>query len=860
MEQLPIQTILPQLKETFGASSNVVLVAPPGAGKSTQVPLALLDEQWLGGSRILMLEPRRLAARSVARYMAASLGEQVGETVGYRVKLDTKVGPRTRIEVITEGVLTRMIQSDPALEGVGVVIFDEFHERNLHADLGLALCLQAQAVLRDDLRILVMSATIEAEPVADLMGGAPIVMSSGRSYPVETRYLGSVTNGVRASGVLGVSRTQEMEALVTRAVQSIQTALRDEEGDILVFLPGAGEIRRVEQRLRTCSLDTNIRIAPLYGNLPQEAQDLAIMPCRKGERKIVLATSIAETSLTVDGVRIVIDCGLMRVPRFCVRTGMMRLETVQVSRASADQRQGRAGRQQAGVCYRLWTEQEDQHLAPRRTPEILEADLASVSLELALWGVTNPTELQWLDPLPEAAFRKAQALLWELGALDEQGLITEHGKQMAGLGAHPRLAHMMLRAMPLQLGELACELAALLGERDIIRGQGSFANSDLRIRLEILRRWRAMERTELSDSYSIQGYEVDLAACRRVAIESDNWKRMLQVLKLGEADGFSADACGLLVAFAYPDRIAQRRMNGNGFLLRNGRGAVLTQLQPLSNEAYLAAAQVENLDTQSRIHLAAPVELRTLEKHFGDQIEQKIEVAWNREVQAVRARKQTRLGAFNLQDVQLSAPDPEAILSALLQGVIEEGIEILPWNRSSRQYLDRLRFMHMHDKEWPGVSDEALLAELEDWLAPHIFGMKSRSDLQRLNMNHVLESMLTWEHQRTLEKQAPTHYTVPSGSRIPIDYSDLRAPVLAVRLQEMFGLTDTPRIARGRVALTLHLLSPAQRPVQVTQDLASFWRGTYFEVRKDLKGRYPKHYWPDDPLVAMPTNRVRPRN
>ncbi|MCR8642711.1 ATP-dependent helicase HrpB [Paenibacillus sp. N1-5-1-14] len=883
VEQLPIQAVMPQLQDALRTNNHAVLVAPPGAGKSTQVPIALLGEPWLDNKRIIMLEPRRLAARSVAKFMATSLGEQVGETIGYRVKQDTRVGARTRIEVITEGVLTRMIQDDPALEDVGIVIFDEYHERNLHADLGLALCLQSQAVLRDDLRLLVMSATIEAEPVAALMGGSPIITSEGRAYPVETKYLeqlpgsvgssvsvgsySSATSLLRAEFAQGGTRRDAMESFVSLVARTVQSALRENEGDVLVFLPGAGEIRRVEQSLHKLGLDSGIRVAPLYGNMTQEAQDQAIARCPAGERKVVLATSIAETSLTVDGVRVVIDSGLMRVPRFSVRTGMMRLETVQVARASADQRQGRAGRRASGVCYRLWTEQEDRHLASRRTPEILEADLAPIALELALWGVSNPSELQWLDPIPEAAYVQAQELLQELGALDEQGSVTAHGRQMASLGTHPRLAHMMLRAIPLNLGEIACELAALLGERDIVRGRshgghGHTDSCDLRVRLDILRDRQALDRAERGDL--VHGYEVDAATCKRIRTEADHWKRMLPALQSSVTDNTStpviSDPCGLLVAFAYPDRIAQRRVSGGGYLLRNGRGAVLTQVQTISNEPYLAVAQIEDQQgAQSRIHLAAPIDQQLFEEHFADQIKHENLVLWDREVQAVRARKRVRLGAIIFQEGQLQNPDADEILQALLQGVAEEGLGILPWNRTSRQYLDRLRFMQLHDSSWQDVSEEALLASLDEWLAPHLFGMKSRSDLQRLNMMDVLQTLIPWDQQRLLDQEVPTHYTVPSGSRIPIDYTDMQVPVLAVRLQEMFGLTDTPRIANGSVPLTLHLLSPAQRPVQVTQDLASFWRGTYFEVRKDLKGRYPKHYWPDDPLVAMPTNRVRPK-
>ncbi len=802
---LPIEGVLPELSRALGSRTEAVLVAPPGAGKTTRVPLALLDEDWLGGRKILMLEPRRLAARAAARFMASTLGEQVGETVGYRVRLDTRVGPRTRVEVITEGVLTRMLQEDPALEGVGLVIFDEFHERSLHADLGLALCLQSQSLLREDLRLLVMSATLDAEPVAALLRGAPVVVSSGRSYPVETRHF---------------PREGRIEAAVASAVRE---AFRREEGDMLVFLPGAGEIRRVQALLEGLP----VRVAPLHGTLSQEEQDQAIAPSRPGERKVVLATSIAETSLTVEGVRVVVDCGLSRVPRFSPRTGMTRLETVPVSRASADQRRGRAGRLGPGVCYRLWSEQEDRALVARSTPEILEADLAPLALELAAWGIADASELAWLDPPPAAALAQARELLQQLGALDDE-TITPHGKRMAGLGLHPRLAHMALRAADLGLGGLACELGALLSDRDILRG-----DADLRLRVEALR----------------------AGASRRASVEAEHWRRTL-----GVAPGGDVDATGLLLAFAYPDRIAQRRGAGR-FLLRNGRGAALAAGDSLYDESYLVAAELDDQGADSRIFLAAPVELADLERYFEGQVETVEVTAWDRSVQAVRARRLTRLGALVLRDVLLPNPSPEAAAAGLLQGVAEEGLGILPWTKGARQLQERMLFMHHADPgTWPDVSDAGLMSTLADWLGPHLYGLRTRDDLQRLGLAGTLEEMLTWDQRRELDEQAPTHITVPSGSRIPVDYSEPGAPVLAVRLQEVFGLLETPRIGRGRVPLTMHLLSPAHRPVQVTRDLASFWRTAYFEVRKDLRGRYPKHYWPEDPLSATPTNRAKPRS
>lgn len=827
---LPIEPVLPALREGLRSTGAAVLVAPPGAGKTTRVPLALLDEPWLAGGRILMLEPRRLAARAASRYMAGSLGEPVGGTVGYRVRMDTRVGPRTRVEVITEGVLTRLLQADPSLAGAGLVIFDEFHARSLHADLGLALCLQSRAILREDLRLLVMSATLDAAPVAALLGEAPVVVSAGRSYPVETRWLDRRPDG-------------RLEHLVAR---SVHRALAGSPGDLLVFLPGAGEIRRVAAELAAPDLGPGVQVAPLYGNLPQEDQDRAIAPSPPGRRKVVLATSIAETSLTVAGVQVVIDSGLMRVPRFSPRTGMTRLETVTVSRASADQRCGRAGRLGPGICHRLWTAADDRHLPPRSTPEILEADLAPLALELAAWGVADPADLNWLDPPPAAALAQARALLAQLGALDPGGRITPHGRRMAELGLHPRLAHMALAAVPLGHGGLACDLAVLLGERDIFRRDGGLApEADLRLRAEVLR----------GAGDGAPGHAVDPAAVRRLRAEANQLRRELG---LGPDRAGDLDACGLLLAFAYPDRIAQRRPGGR-FLLRSGRGAAFGAPQHLAEAPYLVAADLDDQGAESRIYLAAPVDPGDLEQHLGGQITDEAMIAWDGAAGAVRARRRRRLGALVLREAPLPDPDPARMAGALVQGVISEGLDILPWTRAARQLQQRLLFLHRRGPGWPDVTDAALLAGLDGWLAPHLYGLKRREDLQRLDLAGILAGMLSREQRRELETLAPTHMAVPSGSRIPIDYSDPAAPALAVRLQELFGLAETPRIARGQVPLTLHLLSPAHRPVQVTQDLASFWRSAYFEVRKDLRGRYPKHPWPDDPLTAAPAKRARPR-
>lgn len=832
MSALPIEALLPAIKKLLNSRPNGILVADPGAGKTTRVPLALLAEPWLAGRKIVMLEPRRLAARSAARYMATLLGEQVGETVGYRVKQDTRVGAHTRIEVITEGVLTRMLQADPALEDVGLVIFDEFHERSLHADLGLALTLQSQSLLRDDLRILIMSATLDAPSLSRLLGDAPVMMSEGRSFPVETVYL---------------DRQTVMEkTLEQKVAKTVIHAVREHEGDLLVFLPGVAEIRKVEELLQAHDLGPQIRIAPLYGNLPQEQQDQAIAPCPPGVRKIVLATSIAESSLTVAGIQVVIDCGLMRVPRYSPRTGMTRLETIRVSRASADQRRGRAGRLGPGVCYRLWTKQEDRQLAAHNQPEIMDADLAPLALELAVWGVRNPGELLWLEEPPQAALTQAKALLQQLGALDRTGAVTPHGREMAALGIHPRLAHMVLRAKAHQLGALACDLAALLGERDIVYGGNRVVDVDIQLRVEALRG------KGLTDS----GLRIDQAAVRRIRQESDQLKAQLGICEKGKEE---LSQCGFLLAYAFPDRIAQGRGNGR-YLLSNGRGAVMPQGQPLAQKPYLVAVELDDQGADSRIFLAASFDLKAWLAVERDQVESEEHISWDEEKEAVRARRRERLGALVLSETNIEEPDREQVLAALLQAIAKHGLEMLPWDKKSRQLQQRLVFLHRLDPRWPDASDEHLLHTLAEWLAPHLSGMKSRADLQRLHMSGILEAMLSWTERQELDVLAPPHITVPSGSRIPVDYRDPAAPVLAVRLQEMFGLADTPRIGGGKIPLLLHLLSPAQRPVQVTRDLASFWANAYFEVKKDLKGRYPKHVWPDNPLEAMPTNRTRPRN
>ena len=834
---LPVDSILPQLRDVLVGRSVAVLQAPPGAGKTTRVPLALLGERWLGGRRILMLEPRRLAARAAATFMARQLGEEVGGTVGYRVRRDTRVGPRTRIEVVTEGVLTRMLQHDAALEDVGLVIFDEFHERSLHADLGLALTMQTRELLRDDLRVLVMSATLDGAAVAALIGDpepAPVLTSTGRAFAVETRHSPRPPN----------------RALETHAAAVVRRALADHHGDVLVFLPGAREIRRVARELAQAPLPDGTDVVPLHGTLDQAAQDRAVAASRDGTRKVVLATTIAQTSITIEGVQVVVDSGFQRVPRFSPRSGMTRLETVRVSRASADQRRGRAGRVAEGTCYRLWDVHEEIGFVPFDRPEILEADLAPLALELAVAGVHDPGALRWLDAPPASGLAQARELLGRLGALDADGRCTDHGRAMAGLGAHPRIAHMLLRAVAMDTATaaVACDVAALLGQRDILRfpADGGFApDVDLRLRLEVLhaldgRRERA----------SVRGADVDQHTARQAMVEAREWRRTLGVTR---PDRYEGDVAGLLVAYAYPERIAQRRSgtaSATRYLLRNGSGAVTTGAQSLADAAYLAVADIGGTGADARIHLAAPLAAADLEKEFATEIVTDQDVVWDPATRSVRVLERTRLGALVLREGAVRDPEPALVSAGMLAAVREQGLGLLPWSAGAFALRQRMAFLHAQDPKWPDVGDDALLASLEDWLGPHMHGLSGRGAIDRVDVVAALGTMLGWERRQQLDRLAPTHLAVPSGSHIRIDYSSPRAPVLAVRLQEVFGLHETPRIAEGRVPLTLHLLSPAHRPVQVTQDLAGFWRGSYHDVRREMKGRYPKHAWPDDPLVA----------
>jgi ATP-dependent helicase HrpB len=835
LPDLPINEALPALREALIGRRSVLLEAPPGAGKSTIVPIALLQNPWLKGQKILMLEPRRIAARAVANRMSALLGEPVGRSVGFRTRLETRVSRETRIEVVTEGILTRMLQEDSALTGIGCVIFDEFHERSLNADLGLALCIESQQNLREDLRLLVMSATLELKPLVRLLGDAPVVSAKGRSFEVHTHY---------------VPRRNEIH-LELQVAQLVRSALRDHEGDILCFLPGAAEIRRVQRNLEETDLPRGIRVMPLYGELEGAEQDAALAPSAPGQRKVVLATSIAETSLTIEGIRVVVDSGMRRYAEFDPATGMSRLVTGRVSQAAADQRRGRAGRLSEGDCYRLWSEGTHASLSPQTPPEILHADLAPLALELACWGAADATSMAWLDPPPAAPLAQARDLLLKLEAINSGARVTPHGRVLEKLGMHPRLAHMLVKAQQLGAARLACDLAAILSERDILRAGVGARDADLRLRVAVLR----------GDSREVPaGITVDARAKAQAQRTSGQWQRDLRNAR-DTADPHQA--AGILLAWAYPDRIARTRSDGARYVLANGRGARFGEPQALAKSEFIVAAELDGADREARIFLAAPIGLQDLEKHFAALITETAEIHWDERAGAVSAKRERRLGALLLESSEMRDPDPEAVQAALLTGLRQTGIAALPWTKELRQWRARVMLMRQYAvanaPPWPDLSDEALERTLDQWAPPWIMGFTRREHFSRLDLSNVLHAFITRAQDAILGRGAPTHFTVPSGSHIPIDYLDGEDPTLSVRLQELFGLSETPTVAGGKLPLLLKLLSPAGRPVQITKDLVSFWNRGYHEVKKDLKGRYPKHYWPDDPYTAQATRRARPR-
>jgi ATP-dependent helicase HrpB len=835
LPDLPIKEALPALTGALMEHRGVLLEAPPGAGKSTIVPIVLLQNPWLDGQKILMLEPRRIAARAVANRMSQLLGESVGRTIGFRTRLETKVTRETRIEVVTEGILTRMLQEDSALAGIGCVIFDEFHERSLNADLGLALCIESQQNLREDLRLLVMSATLDLKPLVQLLGNAPVVSAQGRSFEVRTHY---------------VARRNEIH-LELQVAQLVRSALREHAGDVLCFLPGAAEIRRVQRNLEEIGLDRGIRMMPLYGELEGAEQDAALAPSAPGQRKVVLATSIAETSLTIEGIRVVVDSGMRRYAEFDPATGMSRLVTGRVSQAAADQRRGRAGRLSEGDCYRLWSEGTHASLSPQTPPEILHADLAPLALELACWGAVDAASMAWLDPPPAAPLAQARDLLLKLEALDAGARVTPHGRALQKLGMHPRLAHMLVKAQELGAPRLACDLAAILSERDILRAGVGARDADLRLRVAVLR----------GDSREVPaGVTVDARAKAQAQRSSGQWQRNLRNTR-DAADPH--EATGILLAWAYPDRIARARGDGSRYLLANGRGARFGEPQALAKSEFIVAAELDGADREARIFLAAPIGLQDLERHFSALITDTADIHWDERAGAVSAKRERRLGALLLESSDMRDPDPDAVQASVLTGLKQSGISALPWTKELRQWRARVMLMRRHAvasaTPWPDLSDQALEQTLEEWAPAWIMGFTRREHFSRLDLGNALHSFITRTQEATLGREAPTHFTVPSGSHIPIDYLDGEQPTLSVRLQELFGLSQTPAVAGGKLPLLLKLLSPAGRPVQITQDLVSFWNRGYHDVKKDLKGRYPKHYWPDDPYTAQATRRARPR-
>jgi len=815
---LPIDVVLDELGRTLTANNAAVLVAPPGAGKTTRVPLALLDAPWLNGKKIIMLEPRRIAARASAERMARTLGERAGETVGYRVRFGSKISRATRIEVVTEGIFSRQILDDPELSGVAAVLFDEFHERSLDADLGLALARDAQTGLREDLRILVMSATLDGARVGKLLGDAPVVASEGRAFAVETRYLG-----------------RKSDAPIERQMaDAIATALRADPGSVLAFLPGAAEIRRTQNFLSERVHDASVEIVPLFGALDAAVQDRAIAPAPKGQRKVVLATSIAETSLTIEGVRIVVDSGLARVPRYEPDIGLTRLETVRASRAAVDQRRGRAGRTEPGVCYRLWDEPQTASLAAYTQPEILSADLSSLVLDLAQWGVRDPATLAFLDPPPAPALKEANSLLGELGALDTDGRITAEGQSLRALALPPRLARMIVDSHRLGAGEEAADIAAILTERGL--GGDSV---DLDARLDQFRRDRSPR----------------ASSARSLA---QRWAQQVATTEGSPGEDISPST-GIMLALAFPDRVARNRGNGS-FVLANGRGAAVEQTSALARAPYIAVAELTGTAAQGRILLAAPIAQEDIETRFPDQIESTEEITFDRNAMALRGRRKRTLHAITLSEAPMALSPSAETARIFAAGLVAAGLDKLPWSKSLKQWRDRVMFLRKAEGDsWPDLSDVALAADGENWLVPALYDKTSLKQLSPGDLSDALMALLPWELRARLEREAPTHFEAPTGTMLAIDYEAEQGPTIAVRLQELFGLNTHPSIAKGAVPLVLELLSPAQRPVQVTRDLPGFWRGSYAAVRSDLRGRYPRHPWPEDPATALPTRRVKPR-
>lgn len=826
---LPVSNVLPELLESLRSSRLALLEAPPGAGKTTLVPPALLNQEWTEGGKILLLEPRRIAARNAAFRIAAILDEQPGGLVGYRMRGETRIGPTTRIEVLTEGILTAMLRNDPSLSGVAAVIFDEFHERSIHADLGLAFALYTADLFRPDLRIIIMSATLDCDRLATMLQSPPVIRSQGKVYPVETRYVGR-------------DRSRRVEDDVAGAVRH---ALGQTRGDVLVFLPGVFEIERTADLLSDLHRQGEVELHTLHGSLPRTLQDRAILPSTSGKRKVVLSSAIAETSLTIEGVGVVVDAGLSRLPRFDPTTGLTRLVTIPVSRASADQRRGRAGRLGPGVCYRLWDEAENHGLRAAATPEILETDLLPLVLDLRALGA-EPEELRWLDPPPPGPWGAALDLGERLGLLDAAGALTPIGRRALDLPLHPRLGRMILAAAgnadSLQRG---AALAALLEEGDPLRRNRKENDPDLHLRLDLIERYERNRRS---------GSEGDRAMLERILREKRRLERLAVKVGKGE-EGLGEFSAGELLAIAYPDRIAAQRQTGsNRYLLAGGRAARLPD-RASPPAPFLVVPSLSGGGTEGVIELSVAIRLEEIERIAGDRIRRDIAVEWNADAGRVEIREDRMLDSLTLSSSPLQSPDEGVIIRGTIEGIRRTGLSSLPWSRSAEQLRERMGFLHSlaADRErgipgeWPDVSDQGLLDRLEEWLTPLLMRGKGRNRLAGLDMNEALRNLLGWQERAELDRLAPERIGVPSGAQIRIDYSRPDEPILPVRLQEMFGGSATPRIASGQVPLTLHLLSPANRPVQITRDLEGFWKGSYAEVRREMRGRYPKHRWPENP-------------
>ena len=848
---LPVEKILPQLCAFLRKGGSVILKAPPGAGKTTLVPLALLKEPWLKNGKIIVLEPRRLAARSAAYRMSELLNETVGKTVGYRTRTDSKISRDTKIEVVTEGIFSRQILANPELDNVAAVIFDEFHERSIHTDLGLALALDARTILRDDLKIIIMSATLDPEKISPLFENPQVLTCEGRMFEVKTE---SIPKHPR-------------ERLEDIAVRAVAKAISSGPGSILCFLPGIGEIRRVEEKIRSgMILPDNTILCPLYGDLDKKEQDAAIRPAPLGKRKIVLATSIAESSITIGSITVVIDSGLSRKSVFDPRTGMSHLETVRVSKASADQRRGRAGRTAPGTCYRLWADNENSLMPDYDIPEILESDLANLALFLADWGVTDASKLKWLDLPPSAEFAQSVELLKNLGALDINGKITRHGKKMIAAGTHPRLANMNLQGSARSIGSLACDIAAILEERDFIKFSGGRRDSDIRTRLRALREGRAFSpkapflKDSFSDGSASHPYHenIDNSAKSRVKTLSDDFRQRLGIA-FRECD---TETAGILVGFAYPDRIAKRREGNNPiYLLSCGRSAKFAEPESISKEELLAIAELDDRDKDPKIILAAPVTRRDLDIYFGEMISTVEKVEWDDKSGAVIASGRRMLGKIILEEYPLKNPDTSKISDAISKGIKTRGISCLCWNDESENLRRRIEFAATIDGKdgWPDTSDNALLENLDEWLRPFLNGIRKLEDMKRINLKEALEGMLGWKLKEKLEKLVPARLKVASGSMIKLNYTEGKGPILEVKVQELFGTKEHPRIFNGKIPVLIRILSPSMRPVQTTSDLVGFWNGSYQLVKKDLKGRYPKHYWPENPMESPACGGARPK-